>query len=73
MAAAPCAVGCAVPGGDADFNGNWLVNLTDLSLLLANFANTAATHADGDSNRDGDVDITDLGAVLGRFGVDCTS
>ena len=68
-----CTVGpeCEVPGGDADFDDDFDVDLTDLASLLANFGSAAAAHGDGDSDFDGDVDLTDLANVLSRFGATC--
>ncbi len=68
-----CTVGpeCEVPGGDADFDGDFDVDLSDLASLLANFGSGAAGHGDGDSDFDGDVDLTDLANVLSRFGASC--
>lgn len=53
--------GYQVPG---DVNGDGVVNLADLNLVLANFA-TPGT--DGDANGDGVVDLADLNLVLANF------
>ncbi len=59
---------CDCPG---DLNGDRLIDLTDLAVLLGNFGNGGATPADGDIDGDGDVDLSDLATQLARFGIDC--
>ncbi len=54
--------------GDADFDGQ--VNLSDLSLLLANFGCTGGG-CSGDVNGDGGTDLSDLGLLLAHFGTTC--
>ncbi len=55
-----------------DVNGDRLVDLTDLSTLLAQFGTAAgATLADGDLDGDGDIDLDDLSLLLVRFGDEC--
>lgn len=62
----------AQPGCVADLNGDGVVDLNDLSDLLANFGtNAGATFEDGDTDGDGDVDLTDLSALLVEFGAVC--
>ena len=61
--------------GDTD--GNDVVDLIDLSYVLANFGTTSGAHRwDGDVEPhlegDGDVDLTDLTVVLARFGEFCS-
>lgn len=51
-----------------DLDGNNVVDITDLAILLSSFGGGAGP-ADLDS--DGDVDITDLSTLLSRFGVAC--
>ena len=55
-----------------DLNGDGIIDISDLAMLLANFGTLAgATFEDGDSDGDGDVDIGDLAALLSNFGVSC--
>jgi hypothetical protein len=60
-------------GGDT--NGDCVVDLSDLTRLLAHFGTTSgATRLDGDlepPGGDGDVDLADLTTLLGSFGNDC--
>ena len=55
----------------SDFNGDSIVDLIDLALLLSNFDTTDAAHADGDADCDGDVDLTDLATLLSDFEQPC--
>jgi hypothetical protein len=48
-----------------DLNQDGHVNVTDLSILLSNYATTNAT---GDINNDGNVDILDLSILLSHYG-----
>jgi hypothetical protein len=52
--------------GDAD--GNRLVDLDDLNMVLSNFGQTTA---DGDVDESGSVDLDDLNIVLSNFGTIC--
>ena len=55
-----------------DLNGDNVVDLADLSVLLGHFGTASgATPADGDLDGDGDVDLTDLSVLLSRFGSAC--
>ncbi len=54
-----------------DLNGDQLVDLLDLSILLANFGSTSATPDQGDLNGDQTIDLTDLSLLLVVFGVTC--
>ncbi len=63
IGAAPC------PG---DLNHDGMIDLLDLSTLLANFGLTSGASADdGDLDGDGDVDLLDLSALLVTFGTSC--
>jgi uncharacterized protein (DUF2141 family) len=53
-----------------DANGDGVVNITDLGLLLSQFGMSGAG-LEGDVNSDGVVNITDLGILLANFGIDC--
>lgn len=59
------------PACPEDLNGDQLVDLGDLSILLANFGTTGADPGDGDIDADGDVDLGDLSLLLVRFGLPC--
>lgn len=59
----PAAADC--PG---DANGDSVVNLADLNLVLANFGTASS---EGDVNGDGSVDLADLNLVLANFGSSC--
>jgi hypothetical protein len=55
-----------------DVNADRVVNLADLSTLLAHFGMpTGATACQGDLNADGDVDLEDLATLLANFGLNC--
>ena len=60
---------CPCPG---DLNADGVVELADLSTLLANFGTIDGASADqGDIDDDADVDIADLALLLGAFGSSC--
>ena len=60
---APC------PG---DLNHDGLVDIADLTTLLANFGIAAGALPDqGDMDTDGDIDLSDLTTFLGLFGTIC--
>jgi len=55
-----------------DLDGDGVVGLGDLAVLLAHFGQTGGTKpGDGDTDGDGDVDLQDLANLLGRFGEEC--
>ncbi|MFQ5806229.1 MAG: hypothetical protein ACE5I3_07260, partial [Phycisphaerae bacterium] len=55
-----------------DLNGDGVVDLWDLTQLLANYGATGgATYEDGDLDGDGDVDLSDLAALLAVYGTTC--
>lgn len=54
---------------DADFDNNGAVDLSDLSLLLANFGCTSGCTID--LNGDGITDLADLTLMLSAFGTSC--
>ncbi|RMF84233.1 MAG: hypothetical protein D6744_03410 [Planctomycetota bacterium] len=56
----------------ADLNGDCVVDLTDLALLLNNFGASGAGEI-GDVNEDGAVDLTDLAQLLATFDDTCPS
>ena len=59
--------GVCVPG---DLNGDGVVDLADLGILLADFGCTGGACA-GDIDGDGDTDLADLGILLANFGQSC--
>ena len=67
---------CPEPGNSgnyctADIDGDdCIVGISDLAKLLANYRGTG-THDDGDLDEDGDIDVSDLGALLGQYRDDC--
>ena len=55
-----------------DLNGDGIVGLSDLAILLSNYGMAAgATYANGDIDGDGDVDLSDLAALLSVYGILC--
>ncbi|RMF84434.1 MAG: hypothetical protein D6744_03120 [Planctomycetota bacterium] len=54
----------------SDIDGDGVVGLTDLAVLLSNFE-TGTTREEGDINGDGTVDLTDLAMLLSAFDVPC--
>lgn len=65
-------VGDACEACPGDVNGDGDVNLSDLSILLANFGTLGGTTQEmGDLNGDGDVNLSDLSILLGNFGLSC--
>ena len=66
------AVACDAVPCPGDLDGSGAVDITDVSILLANFGTTSgANPEDGDLDGDGDVDLTDLSTLLALFGVIC--
>lgn len=56
-----------------DVDGDGMVNITDLGILLSHFGVTSgAARSDGDLSGDGAVNITDLGELLAAFGAGCS-
>ncbi len=57
---------------NGDLNGDCVVDLDDLSIMLTNFGQTSGmTYEDGDIDGDGDVDLDDLSELLINFGGSC--
>jgi YVTN family beta-propeller protein len=56
------------PTGTPDLNGDHLVNITDLGILLAHFGQSDTPREEGDITGDGNVNISDLGVLLAKFG-----
>lgn len=61
-------VGPVCPG---DVNGDLLVDLADLNIVLFNFGSAVPTDTNGDVTGDGLVDLADLNLVLFNFGAVC--
>jgi len=61
-------VGAFVLTGDLD--GDGVVGLSDLAILLANYGCTGG-NCPGDVDGDGDVDLTDLSLLLAAYGDSC--
>ncbi|MFN0136061.1 MAG: family 16 glycosylhydrolase [Phycisphaerae bacterium] len=66
-----CGNGCNVVGGDGDVDNDCEVDLSDLSILLANFGATGRTHEQGDVDFNTLVDLSDLSKMLSVFGATC--
>jgi subtilisin-like proprotein convertase family protein len=59
-----------VPGADCDgdVDGNLMVDLDDLNLVLTNFGQATS---EGDADGNGEVNLDDLNLVLTNFGTSC--
>jgi hypothetical protein len=55
----------------ADLNGDGVVDLADLGILLADFGCAPPGPCVGDINGDGSTDLADLGILLSEFGNTC--
>lgn len=66
IAVEPSATACL-----GDFNHDGLIDLTDLTIILANYGSTTATADQGDLDGDADVDLTDLSGFLALYGTPC--
>ena len=60
--------GSGLPG---DLNGDFIVDLADLGILLADFGCMPPGPCPGDANGDGQTNLADLGIVLSNFGRTC--
>jgi len=64
--------GSDTPACPADIDGDWDVDLADLSILLLHYgATTGVLGSDGDLDCDRDIDLNDLATVLGWYGSTC--
>lgn len=61
---------CAAAPCPPDLNGDGVVDLTDLTLLLANFG-CVGPSCTGDLDGDSDTDLSDLTGLLSAFGTNC--
>ena len=60
------------PPCPGDFNGDGVIDLSDLAQLLGHYGMTSgAQYQDGDFDGDGDVDLSDLAALLSVYGMPC--
>lgn len=59
------------PTCTADLNGDNVVDLSDLGIVLTNYGLTGPGLA-GDFDGDNDVDLSDLGVLLAAYGVPCS-
>lgn len=66
-------VGTVVPPASCpgDIDGDLVVNVTDLTFILANFGTSVPPNTLGDLDGDGIVNVTDLANFLGYFGNSC--
>ena len=58
-------------GCRGDLNGDGVIDLADLGILLADFGCVAPGSCPGDIDGDGDTDLADLGILLAEFGNTC--
>jgi glucose/arabinose dehydrogenase len=56
------------PVCEGDVDGNLMVDLDDLNMVLTNFGQTTS---EGDTDNNGVVDLDDLNTVLTNFGTNC--
>lgn len=59
------------PSCPGDIDGDLLVNVNDLTFILANFGTNVPPNTLGDLDGDGIVNVTDLANFLGFFGNSC--
>lgn len=59
------------PTCPGDLDGDHVVALNDLAILLSNYGATNATPAMGDLNGDHVVDLSDLADLLAAYGMNC--
>ncbi len=55
--------------GSADFNGDHIVNILDLSILSSNYGQSSRMHSQGDVNGDTIVNILDLSLLSSHWGL----
>lgn len=67
----PIWMGTDCGGCATDLDGDGATAISDLAILLSNFATSGASGADGDLNGDQSVDIADLAVLLASFGTTC--
>ena len=54
-----------------DLDGNHVVDLSDLSIVLSHYGQTPATYAEGDVDGNNVVELSDISIVLSHYGVPC--
>ena len=54
-----------------DLNGDGLIDLADLAVLLGNYGQSGMGPEDGDLNGDGTIDLADLSQLLSVYGTAC--
>ena len=54
-----------------DLDGNGLVNLNDLAILLQHYGDSGSAWIDGDLSQDGTVGLEDLNLLLAAYGTTC--
>jgi len=54
-----------------DLDGNCVVNIADLAIMLANYGSHDATPEEGDLDGDQDVDLSDLSLLLANYLHEC--
>jgi hypothetical protein len=54
-----------------DLNGDGVINLGDLGILLAHYGQSGMTYEEGDLTGDGNVNLADLGVLLAAYGTVC--
>ena len=62
-----------VGGGscEGDLNGDNIVNLADLQILLSNYGNSGMSYEDGDLDGSGQINLADLQLLLSVYGTSC--
>lgn len=58
---------------DGDLNGDRIVDIQDLAIVLSNYGQPGVTAGDGDFDRDGDVDINDVAFIISVYANACPS
>ena len=59
------------PACFGDLNGDYVVELADLQVVLANYGASGMTYENGDLDNDQDVDLNDLALLLTAYGDVC--
>ncbi len=61
----------ARPPCAGDLNGDFVVDLSDLGIVLSAYGCTGSGCGPADTNGDMVVDLSDLGVVLSAYGIPC--
>lgn len=59
------------PACEGDFNGDFVVDLSDVIILLVNFGQSGVPPWEGDLDGDGTVSLSDLTGLLVNYGNSC--